>query len=179
MTVTSSRSVTPSEAETLDQLLMRLSDHETAKTLMALLDRMETAALLLEGIDEFIRRGDVIADSLANGFSEIKSLTARVGSKRTVEISELITNYGQLTAALSGAAPAISELLESGMLNTQVVDLLGSLAEAAVEATANSQHREPSIKGVTSLVKSLRDPDIQRGLSFVMEFAKAVGRKIA
>ncbi len=159
-------------------LARKLSDPVTASAVSSLIDQAGLLAFLLQGIDEFLSRGDVIADSLADGLVEVKSVTAQSGRLGTVNLSELTANFTKLLLSLSESSPAISELLDSGMFRSDVMQLLAAAADAAVEARQNVAAKAPKIQGVYSLVKSLKEPDVQKGLSYIVELAGALGRKV-
>lgn len=166
------------DQEIIDLLVNRISQVETATSILSLLDRIELLSLLLSGMDELLQRGDTIADSISDGISEMKRISTEVNSSKTISISDLISNFSKLTISLSDQAPAISALLDSGMLNNDVVDLLSTAAGAAVEANFNSRKPGSTIKGVRALLRAMKDPEVSRGITFVVELARSLGRRM-
>ncbi|MHB8188866.1 MAG: DUF1641 domain-containing protein [Ferrimicrobium sp.] len=162
----------------LDQLRQKLSDPVIANALSLLVDQAGLLAFLLQGVDEFLARGDVIADSLADGFGELRAVTAETRGGEGVHLGELASNFAKLTVSLSESSPAIAELLDSGMFTSEVVQLLATVAASAVEARGAVVSGPPKIRGTYSLIKSLKDPEVQRGLNYAIEFAGALGRKV-
>ena len=63
---------TAMETSAAEQLKERLSDPHVTANLNRLLDQLETITFAVESIDGFVRRGEVIADSLAEGVAELK-----------------------------------------------------------------------------------------------------------
>ncbi|MEN1680144.1 MAG: DUF1641 domain-containing protein [Planctomycetota bacterium] len=56
-----------------DQLQERLSDPRVAEGLNRLLGQLDTLSFALESVDGFLRRGDVIADSIGDSVRELKN----------------------------------------------------------------------------------------------------------
>ncbi len=163
---------------TSEMLANKLSDPATAASLSSLIDRAGLLAFLLQGVDELLARSDVIADSLAEGLDEVRAATADAGRNGAVRISEVTSNFGRLLVALSQSAPAITGLLDSGMFRGDVMRLLSDAADAAVEARRAADSSVPKVHGAYSLVKSLKDPDVQKGVSYIIELAGALGKRI-
>jgi uncharacterized protein YjgD (DUF1641 family) len=84
-------SMTPSE-----QLQARLSDPRTVEALNRLLDRIELAAFSLEALDGFVRRADVIANSIADSVSEIREASAGQGANLLEKLPQLASTGAQL-----------------------------------------------------------------------------------
>jgi hypothetical protein len=63
---------------------------------------------------------------------------------------------------------------ESGMLHPEAVGLLGVMARAMVDA----KHDPPRKVGLFTLLGTLNDPEIQAGLSFLLNFAHRFGKHL-
>lgn len=143
------------------------------------MDRAGLLAFALQAVDELLARGDVVADSLAGAVAELRAVKATdVLGGRSLDVSEVTANLAHLFVSVSESAPAIAELMDSGMFRSDVMALLAEAAEAAVEAKRAVDGGALRVQGPLSLVKSLRDQDVQRGLSYVIEMAAALGRKV-
>ena len=161
-----------------DLLAEKLSNPVTATALASLIDQAGILAFLLQAIDEFLSRGDEIADSLAVGLGQVRSITSQGGRSPARNLSEIASNFSKLTVSLSESSPAIAELLDSGMFRSDVVQLLSAAADAAVEARRNAASKPPKVQGAYSLVKSLKDPEVQKGFNYMVELAGALGRRV-
>lgn len=65
-------------------------------------------------------------------------------------------------------------LMNSGVLNPQTLTIVGEAGNALVE-TMEASHQPVGLFG---LMGALRDPDVQRGLGFLVEFGKRFGGKL-
>lgn len=63
---------TTTEPTPVEHLLERLNDPKVAEGLGRLLNQLETVSFAVESADGFLRRGEVIADSLADSVAELK-----------------------------------------------------------------------------------------------------------
>ena len=52
------------------------------------------------------------------------------------------------------------------------------LSEAATEGAAVARANDTEITGVISAAKTLRDPEVQKGLGFIIEIARSIGRRM-
>ena len=54
------------------QLVERLSEPETVETLNRLLDHLPAFTFMIESLDGFLNRGEVVLDSVAEGVAELR-----------------------------------------------------------------------------------------------------------
>jgi uncharacterized protein YjgD (DUF1641 family) len=153
-----------------DALRARLDDPQVAAALTLILDKADTLALGLVAIDGLLRRADTISESVESGLKDVRVL------------ADSFAFLASPTQRLAQDAPKIADaaeaLLESGMLSRDVVNLLGSLAGALVSGAEQARLRRTSVTGALSAVKALRDPDVARGLGFVIEISRALGKAL-
>lgn len=146
-TATAAGPVSPADA-----LRARLDDPRTAAALHELLDRAEVVAFLVEGVDGFLRRGEVITDTLAGALGDLRGAGA--------------------ASPLAAAAPALRQLLPA-LTDPATLTALTRLVAALGEA---GRDQAPPPSGARALLRGLRDPDTRRGLGFLLRFANALGR---
>ena len=164
--------------EPVDAVVDRLNDPAVAASIITLLDNAELLSVLVTGLDGLFRRGDTIADSMADGLNEMRDLE---GAPDASAVGELIGNLGQLTrltASLAEAQPFIDGILESEMLRPEVVQLLSTAADAAGEGANRAEENKTVVKGAFGALKALKDPDVQRGMGFLVEISRALGRSL-
>ena len=147
-----------------DRIRERLDDPKVAEALNVLLDHAELAAVLVTGLDGFIRRGDTISDSLSSALTDLKGapLSGAVpgaAALKTVDIQALAASLASLSATLVAATPVLS-----------------ALGEAVVEGKAAVGGTSP--KGLFGLWKVTKDPDVGRGLNFMIQVARSFGRRV-
>ncbi len=164
--------------EPVDAVIDRMNDPAVAASLITLLDNAEMLSVLVTGLDGLLRRGDTITDSMADGLMEMRDLE---GAPDASAVGELIGNLGQLTrltSSLAEAQPFIDGLLESDMFRPEVVELLSTAADAAVEGANRAAENKTVVKGALGALRALKDPDVQRGMGFLVEISRALGRSL-
>ena len=158
-------SSTPSDA-----LRSRLDDPQVAAALGLILDNADTLALGLVALDGLLRRADTISGNIESSLKDVKVVAD--------SFSYLAAPTKRLTQEAPQIADAAEALLESGMLSREVVNLLGRLAQALVEGAGQAQARRTSVNGVLPAIRAQRDPDVARGLGFLIEVSRALGKAI-
>lgn len=176
--------VTPAESGADRAALdSRLSDPQVVNALATLLDHADLLAVLVEGLDQFVSRSEVIGDSLIAGIHELQGAEGAA----EVDLAETAQSALSLAAVLPKAAPgmvyavesgAIDKLLASGVVSAEALPQVELLARALAQGSLDFDRRPVEVGGPVSLVKLLRDPDINRALSFFATVAKAVGREL-
>ena len=151
-------------------LVERLEDPEVAASLHLLLDNAATLAFTVEALDGFLRRGDVIADSLASGFRDVMPALGN--------LEGLAEQAGSVTQRAPELLAAFEALMASGMLRPQVLEVLGTLSGALVEGADRARENGTSVGGIFPALRALRDPDVARGLGFLIEVSRALGRAV-
>ncbi|MGH1502941.1 MAG: DUF1641 domain-containing protein [Acidimicrobiales bacterium] len=157
-------------------VLEKLDDPGVAAALVTLLDNAELLSTLTIGLSGFIARGDFIMEAVAEGVNDLK----KGGGPLPTDSGELpkLADMVGIAQELSAAGPALSAVLNSAMVQPEVIGLLSMVSEAATEGVANAQASQAKV-GTIGLAKSLRDDDVQRGLGMVIEIARALGQRLA
>ncbi|MGV0849625.1 DUF1641 domain-containing protein [Mycolicibacterium phlei] len=164
-----------------DDLIRRLEDPQTAASLQQILDHVDLLATLIDGLDGFIRRADVISDSVSDGINEVKQLASANNGQRTwpsVDVAALSDTVTRLSAAAANAAPALERLLNSPLTDPRTADTLAELGEALIEGRQAAAAERGKPKGLFALMRATKDPDVARGLGFMIQIAKAVGQQL-
>ncbi|MGD9960694.1 DUF1641 domain-containing protein [Nocardioides sp.] len=172
------------------QLSARLNDPAVAGALTSLLDHAELLAVLVEGLDGFVARTEVIGDNLAGSFSELRTTVQsnEAFADSGVDLQALADAGVSLAAVLPKAAPgmvaavesgAIDKLFASGVIGPAAVDQVAILANGLVSGSDRFAQDPVQIGGPLSLLKLLKDPDINRAISYFATVAKAIGAEIA
>jgi hypothetical protein len=153
-----------------DVLRARLDDPAVAAALLTLLDNADVLALAVQSLDGLLRRADVIGNSVASGVGDLRVLAESV--------QFLVEPTRKLTEEAPQIADAATALLESGMLNREVVNLLGQFAAALLAGREAAQRNRTSVTGIRGTLGVLRDPEVGRGLGLLVEVARALGRDL-
>ncbi|HCT55876.1 MAG TPA: DUF1641 domain-containing protein [Gemmatimonas aurantiaca] len=163
-------SATPGFQRLIDSgLVERLGEEKTIEAVKAVLDRLELAAFTLEAIDGLLRRGDTIATALSADLDELKTASQPDFAK-----------LKELLAALPTLVAAGQTLVRSGMLEPQTVEVLGTIGRSAAESYEEAREARAAEKpiGIFGLLRALRDPDVNRAISFALHASKAYGQKL-
>lgn len=153
-----------------DQIRDRLDDPTVAAALNSLLDHADLLAVLVTGLDGFVRRGDLITESLTSAVSDLKGVSLsgvlpNTEALKGVDVQGVTQSLALLSNSLVTAAPA---------LNTLLSQLGPALAEGSEAAAADPG----GPKGLFGLWKVTKDPDVARGLGFMIHVARAFGRRV-
>jgi len=157
----------------VDAVVERLNDPAVAASLVTLLDNAEFLSTLVLGLGGFVARGETIMDAVADGVQEFKA--AGGGTSELPSPAELT----ELASQLGAAAPAVSRVLESPMVEPETIDLLGTFSKAATAGMANAEANETKVAGIRGALKALKDPDVQRGLGVLIEVSRSLGQQVA
>lgn len=170
-------------------LLERLSEPDTIQGIATLLDKLEMLVFLATSLDAFLRRGNEIADSASEGMEELQKLVAWVNLDELKQVAEELP---QLTDAghkliQSGLLGRMSELTEAGMMLSRAgffdPDTVKPLAEigrvAAGSFVAAKAVPQRKRYGVLSLLHTLKDNEVQKGIHVLVEMLRHFGRKMA
>lgn len=151
-------------------LLEKLGDEKTIGSLKALIERLELAVFTLEALDGWLRRGDDIAQALAEGAGDLRAAMPTIDGQK---VREVLT-------ALPPLVEAGKTLIASGMLEPKTVAVLGSIGRSAAQSfdEAKAQRGAPRQLGVFALLRELKDPDVSRALDFLLRVAKAYGQSL-
>ncbi len=148
-------------------VVQQLSDPKTLAVLKSLLDRLEIAAFALESLDGFLSRGEVMTDSLASGLAELRKLQPAAGGRDLLKL---------LTEELPRMTHAANEMIESGMLDPEIVGTLGEIGAVVAAAHREAKRQPPAPVGFFGLLRAMRDPDIQAAVGVGLHIAKRIGQ---
>ncbi len=164
----------------------RLSDPKVVNALATLLDHADLLAVLVEGLDLFLGRSQVIGDSLINGIRELRGPEGSPPGE-SLDLTGMATAGIQLAALLPKATPgmveavesgAVEKLLASGVVSAEALPQVELLARALVRGSEDFERQPIEVSGPLTLLRLFKDPEISRALSFFATVAKSVGREL-
>lgn len=181
----------PSSART--RLEARLEDPEVASSLDALLEHADLLAVILESLDGFLRRSETIGDSAFAGIAELRATVMENEAVKGMAASgvttqDLVDAGISLASALPKAAPGMVDVVNRGVIDRVLASELVSddavtqievVARGLVAGSNDFETNPVPVSGPLSLAKALRDPDIQRALSYGATVARSIGRELA
>jgi uncharacterized protein YjgD (DUF1641 family) len=149
-------------------LLEQLGDPTTIANLQKLLGKLEMANFALESADGFLRRGDEIADGVAEGVNDLRKTAPNIDMgqvRRTIEMLPKLVEAGNQAVA-------------SGLLDPTIVAQLGEVGHVFANAYETAKETHPKQHGTIGLLMKLKDPDINRAFNFALRLAKAFGKNL-
>lgn len=165
-----------------DTVRDRLDDPRVAEALNTLLDHADLLAVLVGGLDGLLRRGDDIADNLTSAIGELKGAETQfpgVAALKGVDLNELASSLALLTGGLVKATPAITTLMNSSLADERGADVLAALGEALVSARSSVPAPPHGLRGMWKTLRgAAKDPDVGRGVVYLVEVARSFGRRV-
>jgi|APTNR8051073442_1049403.scaffolds.fasta_scaffold00519_8 uncharacterized protein YjgD (DUF1641 family) len=165
-----------------DHLLARIDALETTVTRMVAL--MEQApvhfAMLADISDELYRKADEkgirIEERVAVGLRIAEQLTSsEMGDRVETAFKFLDQMPGLAAMTVDTLDNAMRDAMDQG-LDPQAIG--GALLSAGTALSAAAQEAPAPVGGPLALLRSLRDPDRQKALGFLMSFLKQWGRRL-
>lgn len=157
------------------QLMERLAEPRTMELLLRLLDKLDQLVFLLDMVEQFLRRGPDIADSINETIITLrKNLGAGQSRAPWEDLSGALSRLREVIES-----PQVQALFRSAILDTRSVAVVGQMARAMVEASEEVSRAEPKRVGMVGLLRALGDPDVQPALQFALTFAQRFSRQLA
>ncbi len=189
MRLTQAAADVDTEALVRSQVLRRLSCPETLETLNRLLDRLPLLVFVAESLEQLLSRGETIADNVSDAVGELKleERLAELASAVSVldslpklrEAGERLLHSDLLGDRFSRVLDAAVTMIDSGMLDPELVGILGDTGRKAVETWHEVSSRPvPPTGGLMGTLRASRDPDVQKTIGFFFAFAKAFAKHL-
>lgn len=169
------------QTASLDTLMERLDDPQVAAALTNLLDHADLLAILIVGLDGLVGRSETIGAAIAEGITDLRGLA---GSGN----GDIVASLTTLSGMLPKLEPMLSQVLESGLLDS-VLDsgitdpaMITEISRIGRGLTAGAEAAQSDpivVNGLFSAMKLLKDPDIQRAVSYFAAVAKSIGVELA
>jgi hypothetical protein len=145
--------------ESIDERLRAIA--EVADALRPLVDLAAQApALVALAGDSF---DDVVRRAMADGIDVERGIVNGAGAA---------LRFGAMMDAEK--VREMEALLQSGVLAPSVLKIIGGMGQALLDTVA----AQPKPVGMVGLVKAFANPDIQRGLGFLITFAERFGAQL-
>jgi uncharacterized protein YjgD (DUF1641 family) len=179
--------------------LISMENLEAVSKLVSIAKRLNELGLLdlindLLGDEEFLRE---VFNQLLNtdnvvllaNMENLVKLLAKLSDRKMVEqLTKLLALLGMLSG--SGLVDSIGTLLSNGDAVKAMQDLVASIGDSlpllskiklgeAIKAAAESVKAGESVSVVALLRKLMTDPNVKRGLLFIVGFLEGVGRQLS
>lgn len=153
-------------------LLEKMTEPETAEALGHLLDRAEHLDRLSALAEEAPDLIATVVDILDAEYARI----AERGYDPERALRQAFSSLGRLGELFQ--SNEFEALLESGVLDPNALQAVGSLGMALVETQEEAARGKPPKRGFFGLLGAMRDPDVQRAIGFITTFAKNFGKNL-
>lgn len=161
-------SLSPEIRTETDPLAAMLADPEIRQSLAVIVANAPTLAALASISSGLLQRGPEIADNI-NGL--VRDLRSEHG-----EGEGGIGGVLPLVTSLGNRADTITTLLDSAVLQPEVIEVIGRLGAAAQEADSQTAGKTVAVGGIFSILGKLKDPNVQETLAFLFAFADVFGQ---
>ncbi|NGQ94370.1 DUF1641 domain-containing protein [Brevibacillus sp. SYP-B805] len=158
----------------IDHLLVeKLSDPKTIEQLVRLLDKLEHVTFLFDMLENFLRRGPEIADSINDLVVLLRHSLSR---------PEYVTRFEHAFAALRRMqefldSPQVQELLKSDVLDVRSVQIVGKVSRSMIRATEETAQTGTKRVGLLGIMRALSDPELQPALNFILNFTRHLSKE--
>lgn len=134
----------------------------------------------MDAVDDQLRRASAngvdVEERLKNALHVAEKLTA---PEMTEKLDQLLILADQAPGLIAMAADSFDEQMKKLNLSTIDVDGLLEIArQASVAVSDAKQMPEAKVGGIFSMLRTMKDPDRQKAIGFVMNIAKAYGKQL-
>lgn len=174
--------VSVQEQASLDTLMERLDDPQVAAALTNLLDHVDLLAILIVGLDGLVGRSETIGAALIEGIEDLRGIAG------DAEGEGVLASLTTLSAALPRLTPAVTQVVESGVIENvldsgitdpRMVTEISRIGRGLTAGAESAKNDPIVVNGIFSAMKLLKDPDIQRAVSYFAAVAKSIGVELA
>ncbi len=161
-----------------DALAAMLEDPEIRESLAVILANAPALAALASMSTALLQRGPELTDNINEVVRQLRETTEDSHDAANVrDAVKALSELAPLTSTLAERKDTIQGFLDSPILRPEIVDVVGNLGEAALEADRQTKGRQVDSGGVFSLMRQLKNADVQETLSFLLAFAKVFGAR--
>ncbi|MBX9604489.1 MAG: DUF1641 domain-containing protein [Bryobacteraceae bacterium] len=164
-----------------------LGKPEVLSKIRFLLDKLDLAVFAVSAVEGFVRRGDEVADSMAEGLGDLKKIASSIN---TEELSRIATELPTLTKAgheliASGLLEKMHDLTETGMVladaglfDAKTVKPLAEVGRLATEAYTAAKSTPARQYGLLDLLRLFKDPQASKAIHLLVEMARQFGKRL-
>ena len=170
--------LTPDVATNSDALDAMLEDPEIRQSLAVIVANAPTLAVLASMGTAFLQRGYELTDNI-NG--AIEQLRGSEMSGKANDLGTAVSALAQLAPmaeTLASRSDTVQGLLDSAILRPEIVQVVGTFGEAALEADKRTRGKQAEVGSIFALNKVLKEPEVQETLAFFVEFARVYGKRL-
>lgn len=174
-----------------EKLLSKLEDPATLNAMNQLVDKLPDLLAASQMLDAFLKRGPDISNNVGRLLREFRTSQGQPGGLG--ELVSQVKNFDVLAASRGlnnltqmANSPEMRNLAQSGIFSPETVNLVSDVAEAARLASHQNEQplsavsARPGLRATLgTVVSAVRDPAVQRTVSFALSFARNLGVALA
>jgi hypothetical protein len=89
-----------------------------------------------------------------------------------------LAQLAPIAETLATRSETIQGFLDSPILRPEIVQVIGTFGEAALEADNRTRGKQSEVGGIFALNKVIKEPEVQETLAFFVEFARVYGKRL-
>jgi uncharacterized membrane protein len=168
--------LTPDVTAQNDALDAMLADPEIRESLAVIVANAPTLAALAAMGTALLQRGPELADNVN---VVVRQLRTDLDTGQSSQLRAAVSALAQLAPVaetLATRADTVQGLLDSAILRPEIVQVVGTFGEAALEADKRTRGKQMEVGSIFALNKVLKEPEVQETLAYFVEFARVFGK---
>lgn len=171
--------LTPDVQQPTDALDAMLADPEIRQSLAVIVANAPTLAALAAMGTGLLQRGPELADNVNQTVQMLRSSLDETVDGRGTNVRVAVASLAQLAPiaeTLATRTETVQGFLDSPILQPEIVQVIGTFGEAALEADRRTRGKPVEVGGAFALLRLLKEPEVQETLAFFVEFARVFGK---
>ncbi len=169
--------LTPDVTAQNDALDAMLADPEIRQSLAVIVANAPTLAALASMGTGLLQRGPEMMDNINSTVLTLREQLSDTdrGNNLRKAVSAL-AELAPIAETLATREETITGLLDSAILRPEIVQVVGTFGEAALEADKRTRGKQMEVGSIFALNKVLKEPEVQETLAYFVEFARVFGK---
>ncbi len=167
--------LTPDAVVDADALDAMLADPEIRQSLAVIVANAPTLAALAAMGTALLQRGPEITDNINAAVRQLRETDTGAKAGQLGSAVSALAELAPMAQALAERAETVQGLLDSAILRPEIVQVVGTFGEAALEADRRTRGRQVEVGSIFALNRVLKEPEVQETLAFLVEFARVFG----
>lgn len=170
-------SMSPDVSMDSDALDAMLADPEIRQSLAVIVANAPTLAALAAMGTGLLQRGPEFTDNINQVVRQLR-VDAETGDTGDLRAAVgALAQLAPIAETLAARKETIQGFLDSPILRPEIVQVIGTFGEAALEADLHTRGKSVDVGGIFALNRVLKEPEVQEALAFIVEFARVFGRR--
>jgi len=163
----------PANTDALDAML---ADPEIRQSLAVIVANAPTLAALASMGTGLLQRGPEVMDNINEGIQQLRTSEGDGTAAQIRPAIEALAKLAPVAETLATRTETIQGLLDSAILRPEIVQVVGTLGEAALEADLRTRGKQVEVGSIFALNRVLKEPEVQETVAFLVEFARVFGK---